>query len=73
VADFYRMLYLDKKILADRQSNVKSLVKQLTECKIDFQAKAPSGTSAPTVAPSAALPLAAPLTTPPATPPSFPR
>jgi hypothetical protein len=73
VADFYRMLYLDKKILADRQSNVKSLVKQLTECKIDFQAKAPSGTSAPTVAPSAALPLAAPLTTPLATPPSFPR
>ena len=68
VANFYRMLYLDKKILADRQSNVKSLARQLAECKIDFQAKAPAGTSAPTVAPTAALPLAAPPAAPAATP-----
>lgn len=64
VANFYQMLYRDKKILATKQSSVKLLAGQLAECKIDFQAKAPAGTAAPAVAPAAALPLAAPLTTP---------
>lgn len=62
VANFYRMLYQDKKILATRQANVKLLAGQLAECKIDFQTKAPAGASAPVVAPTAALPLVAPAT-----------
>jgi hypothetical protein len=57
VADFYRMLYQDKKILATRQANIRLLAGQLTECKLDFQAKAPAGTSAPVVSPTAAVPL----------------
>ncbi len=59
-ANFYQMLYRDKKILATRQANVRLLAGQLAECKIDFQAKAPAGASAPVVAPAAAVPLAAP-------------
>jgi hypothetical protein len=59
VADFYRMLYRDKKILATRQANVKLLAGQLAECKIDFQAKVPASSSAPVVAPTAASPLVA--------------
>lgn len=61
VADFYRMLYQDKKILATRQDNVRLLAGQLAECKLDFQAKAPAGTSAPVVAPAAASPQVAPF------------
>lgn len=76
VANFYQMLYWDKKILATRQSTVKLLADQLAACKIDYNNKAPAGTVGPVVATAATLPLLATppaVATPPAALPSLPR
>ena len=56
-ADFYSMLYHDKKILSGKEANVRLFAKQLETCTVGFQAKAPAGTSSATVAPAAPLPL----------------
>ncbi len=66
VANFYKMLYQDKKNLAAQQANVQLLAGQLAECTIDYHAK---GAAAQTVPATAALPPAAS----PATPPSAPH
>jgi hypothetical protein len=59
-ANFYQMLYRDKKLLATKQYNADLFAKQLDACTVGFQAKAPAGTISPTVAPDAA---ASPLPT----------
>ncbi|RZK62900.1 MAG: hypothetical protein EOO59_01305 [Hymenobacter sp.] len=56
-ANFYQMLYRDKKILANQKANCRLFAGQLESCTVGFQAKAPAGTVSATVAPAAPLPL----------------
>lgn len=37
IADFYKMMYTDKKILASKKSNIKLFQKQLDGCEIGYQ------------------------------------
>lgn len=56
-ANFYQMIYHDKKILSGKKNNVQLFAKLLEKCTIGFQATAPAGTASPTVAPATPLPL----------------
>lgn len=60
VANFYQMLYRDKKILASKQYNAQLFAEQLADCKIGFRSKAPAGTASPVATTPPGLPLTSP-------------
>lgn len=75
-ANFYQMIYRDKKILASKQYNAQLFAEQLADCKIGFRSKAPAGTVGPVAAPTQPLltaPVAAPAPTAPFPPAPLPR
>jgi len=55
-ADFYRMMYDDKRVLWTKQDNVILFSKQLEECEVGFQPVAAGAASAPAAAPTSQLP-----------------
>ena len=50
-ADFYQMLYRDKKLLASKKANARLFAKQLEACTIGLQPKGPAVVTTPTPAP----------------------
>lgn len=55
-ADFYRMMYDDKRVLWTGQANTILFSKQLEECEVGFQPVAAGTASAPATAPAGLMP-----------------